>query len=808
MLLDRLRLVLRALRRAPGFALAAVACIALGVGANTAIFSAVSAVLLRPVATPAVERLVVARDDLRALDLLDSPVSPPEVLDLAARRDLFAAGGGVTDRSSVVTEGGASARYRGARTIGDFFGAFQVRPLLGRLYRPDDSEDGRHQQAVLAHAFWRERFGGDPGVVGREIRINDQPYTVVGVLPPEFRYPRAAQLYTPYRIDSTFAQARGTLAMTAVLRLRDGVTVEQARAALAGEARAWRARHPQASYGRWDHALRLVPFTTFDAGQLRPVLLVLLGAVALLLLVACANVASLQLVRATARARELTVRAALGASRAAVAGQLLLESAVLAALGGAAGLLLGWGATRLLVRAAPDAQLALTQLRLDAPVLAATLAVVAAVALLGGTLPALRASRVELSGGLREGARGGTAGRARHRALGGIVVGQMALSLVLLLGSGVMLRSLARLLDVDPGFRAERVAAGSVALPFARYGAPYAAVGFYDAVLERLRATPGIGAASLTTELPLALGEPGNSSPLTIVGRDTAGRGEPPHANMLAVGGDYFRTMGIALLRGRTFGPADEARPTRERPVPLSAIVDEELARRYFPGEDPIGRRISQGPDAVIVGVVRSVRQESLDRPLKATVYYHYRQWWDHRYTLVARGTLDDAAAARALRAAVRAVDPQAPLFDVTTLDAVRARSLGARRFGTTVLVAFAAVAGALALVGIYGVLSYAVAQRTREFGVRAALGAGRREMAALVLGRGARLAALGLALGAAAFLALGRVLAAQLHGVTPGDPLTLLVGSLLLGLAALVASWLPARRAGRVDPAVALRAE
>ena len=806
-MLAQLRILLRGLRRAPGFSAAAVLCIALGVGANTAIFSAVRAVLLRPVATPEIDRVVALRQDLIPIKLLDLELAPPEVLDLQEQRGVFETVAGYVNRPFVLERGGGSTRLEGVRTLGDYFGLFRVRPHLGRLYTADDSKDGRHLVAVLTYGLWREQFGGDSSIVGRTVRLNDVAHEVVGVLPPDFRYPRQARILLPVRVDSAYARTqRGRQYMTAVARLRPGVSLEQAQAGLDATMRGWRARDGEGSmYGvAGRHRMFAVPFVAFDAGQLRPILYVLLGAVAFVLLIACANVASLQLVRATARTRELAVHAALGAARGRLVRRLMGESALLAAGGGALGVALGWGVTRLLVALAPAEHTALRDLRLDGPVLAATAGATLLAALLSGTLPALRGARVDLRGALQDGARGGTAGRERHGALRTAVVAQVALSFVLLLASGVMLRSLARLLSVEPGFRAERVTAAAVTLPFDRYAKTEAALAFYEALRARLRATPGVESVGLTSWLPLR--DQSNSSPFRIVGRDTTGQGEPPHANIVAADGDYFRTMGIPLLRGRTFGAEDDYRPDEKRA--LTFVIDEALAKKWFPNEDPIGKTINQGPDGVIVGVVGSVRQDALGNPDKATVYYNVRQTWFTNLTVVVRGSLGPEAAARALRAAGAAVDPQVPLYDVAGMPEVVARSVGTRRFGVVVLAGFAGVAVLLALLGVYGVLSYAVAQRRRELGIRAALGADRRKVGALVLREGAGMAAAGLGLGALAFLALARGIDALVFGVGPRDPLTFAAGALLLGAAALAAAWLPARRAAAVDPAIALRSD
>ncbi len=612
------------------------------------------AVLLRPVATPRVDRLVAVREDLPGIKLRDIEVSPPELFDLAARRDVFASVAGYVTRGAVLPAAEGSTRYTIARTLGDYFGLFRVRPQLGRLYTADESRDGRHMVVVLTDAFWRERFGGDPSAVGRPLRLNTGAYTVVGVLPPEFRYPRDVQFFVPSRVDSSLAGMRGVEIVTALARLRDGITLDQANAALAAEARSWPERYPQAVYARYGVALVAKPFTTFDAGQLRPVVLVMLGAVALVLLVACANVACLQLVRVTGRSRELAVRVAIGAGRGRLAWELLTENLVLAAAGGALGLALGWALTRVFVWLAPADLLALKDLRLDGAVLAATSAAACGAALLAGVVPAVRASRANVRGVLAEGAHGSSAGRGRQRVLRGAVVAQLALSTLLLLGTGVIVRSLARMLDASPGFRAERVVAATVGLPFERYAKTTASNAFYAELLARLRAVPGVEAVGLTNGMLLRRDAVGASSPFRVVGRDTTNGGDVPHANIRFVNGEYFRAMAIPVLRGRTFGPQDEARPDGPG-ARMSFVVDETLARRYFPGEDPIGRVINQGPDGVIVGVVGAVRDTSLAAPTKATVYYNYPQAWASDYTIVVRSVLRRRGGARDPRRGARA---------------------------------------------------------------------------------------------------------------------------------------------------------
>lgn len=799
------RQAFRVLRQAPTVAAACALCIALGVGANTAIFSAVAGVLLRPLGPRDVSRVVVARNDYPAIDLLNADLSPPEVLDLAARRDLFAAAGGYVARGYTLQGGEEAVRLRGVATLGAFYDVFGVRPLLGRLYGADASSPGNGRVAVLSHALWRERFGGDPGVVGRPVRLGDASYEVVAVLPPDFRLPRTADVYTPYAIGPDFAAQRGSTAAVAVLRLRPGVTPDQARAAAAGEARAWRERYPENDYAKSGHALRLVPFAEFLAGQLRPVLGLLVGAVALVLFIACANVSNLQLVRAVARAREFATRAALGETRGRLARRLLAESLVLALVGGAAGLALGAAITWALAARAPESQPALRDIHLDGRVFLATAVVSLLAAVLSGALPALRGSRVDLRAILSDGGRGGSPGVGRQRLLGAAVVLQLAFAQVLLVGAGLMLRSLGRLLQTDPGFRPASVVTAALTLPASRYGETTKAIAFYDQVLERLRGERGVEAVAVTSWVPFTANA--NSGSFQIRGREAPPGAGSPHANIVWVSSDYFRAMGIPLRKGRTFGPEDDRRPASPD-EPMSAIIDERLARTYFPGEDPIGRRINQGPELVIVGVVGAVAQEALGVEPAPTVYYNYRQGWWSQYSTIVRSGLPADAAGRAVRRAARELDPTVPVYDVRPMDVLVRESVGARRFGAVVLAGFAALALVLALLGIYGVVSYVVAQRRKELGVRVALGASGGDLARLVLAGGARLALFGVAGGTLGVLALGRVLGAVLYGVGPRDPALLAAGGAVLGAAAVGACYLPARRAAAVDPSTALRGE
>ncbi|HEU4564418.1 MAG TPA: ABC transporter permease [Gemmatimonadaceae bacterium] len=800
-LLQDVRYAIRSLARQPAFAAIAILTLALGIGANTAIFSAVNAILLHPVEAPRLDRLVVIQDDMPGLQFRNAQLSPSESEDLFARTDLFSASGAYTGGTATLTGAGEPRRLRAAWTMGRFFDVFAVRPHLGRFYRAEESEEGQHQVVVLSYGLWQELSGGDPSFVGRTIEIDARPYQVIGVMPREFRFPRTAQLFMPKLMNAAWRSPdrRATLTMQFVGRMRDGLTMERLRAGLDDEARRW---HERWDYpAEYQHALVTLPFVQWLAGELRPILLVLLGAVGIVLLIACANVASLQLVRASRRAREIAVRAAIGAGRGRLVRQLLVESGVLALAGGLAGLWLGTMLVQGLAAWAPAGYPELQMLRLDGSVLAFTAGAAVLAGLLFGTLPAWRAGQVDAHEVLRESGRGLSGGLGKSRFLRGSVVAQVALALVLLLGSGVTVRSLARLMAVDPGFRPEHAVTMRIDLPKARYARLEQAQAFEDQLLERLRAIPGVEAVGATYGLPFS--DQGNSSPFDIIGEPPLASGQR-HANMWFVDGDYFRAMGIQLLRGRAFEPTDRDGS------PWVAVIDEQLAKQYFPGQDPIGRRISQGPEATIIGIVRSVKSSELGAPDKATIYYTYRQatWVLGNFAFVARGTIPADRLAAEMRGAATQIDPQLVAFDVQPMTERIAQSLGSRRLAMMVLTGFAALSLVLALLGIYGVISYGTAQRTREFGIRIALGARPGDVTGMVLRQGALLAAVGMTLGTLAYLATGRALSALLYGITPTDPLTLAAGILLVLPIALLACWLPARRASRVDPVEALTVE
>ncbi|MFN2564137.1 MAG: ADOP family duplicated permease [Gemmatimonadaceae bacterium] len=799
------RYALRGMAQRPGYTAIIVATLALGIGANTAIFSTINTVLLRPVSTPRLDRLVVVREDLIPLKLFDAPISAGEAEDLFKRRDLFQASTAFAGGSRNLTGLGEPQRVSATRTAGEFFTVFGVRPHAGRFYRPEDSEEGSAPVIVLSHALWQQLSGGDPSFVGRSIELDGQGYEVIGVTPPSFRYPFGSQAYTPFiytqRVRSP--EQRASLNMTFVGRLAPGMTREKLPAELRAELERWDARFGPGRYVAEGFRLLATPFVEYLAGELRAILLVLMGAVSFVLLIACANVASLQLVRAIGRSKELAVRVALGAGRGAIARQLLIESLVLSVAGGLLGILVARALLGLVARWGSVEYRVLENVRLDGRVLALTAVVAIVAGLVFGIAPALRAARVDVQDALKGVGRGSTGGADRHRFLRASVALQMALTVMLLMASTLTIRSLARLLATDPGFRPEQVMMSRVSLPGSRYQNAAARTAFFNTLLERLRAIPGVEAVGLAAYPPFSGG--GDSSPFEIIGVPKRPGEEERHANTQIVHGDYFRAMGIPLIRGRAFQPTDN---TPGAPV---AIIDEQLARQYFaPGDDPIGKVIRHGAGpATIVGVVGRVQHNELGEPPKALVYHYYPHYaWINFMAVLVRSSLPPGAVASHVRAVVRQLDSALAVYDMKPMDQRVSESVAARRLAITVLAGFAGLSLLLAVLGIYGVMSYTTSQRTKELGIRVALGADPSAVVRMVLRGGLVLASVGVVAGAVAFLGLGGALRALLYGVAPQDPATMLLCVGALTGAALVACYVPARRAARVDPVTALREE
>jgi putative ABC transport system permease protein len=810
-LLD-LRLALRALRRHPAFAAAAVLTIAIGIGANTAVFSVVNAALLRP--------LPYADQD-RVLDVANTwegtpraGLSPAEYFDYRrAVGEEFTAFGVVAFGAVNLVGAGEPVRLRAGFVSAELLPALGVVPVVGRPFTADE-ERAEASVALISHGLWSRQFGADPAVVGRHVTLGGTGTEIIGVLPPDFRLPDdyaagvTTDLVAPLSLDPATATARGSHFLRGIARLAPGVSRERAQGALGATASRFVSDFPDDYPRDMRFGVTVTPLADRVVGDARRPLLLLLGAAGFVLLVACANVANLMLVRLDARHSELAVRTAVGAGRGRLMRQLLAESVAIGILGGAGGVALAAWGTRLLLALRPPNLPRFTEVTLDHRVLGFAAATSIGTALLFGLVPALRASRVGIAAALHAGGRGAAGGGSRLRRA--LVVGQIGLALTLLTGAGLLGRSVAALRAVDSGFRRDHVLTGRLTLASADYAEEHQVIEAFEAIRTRVAALPGVQAAGAVTNLPLAssLGDLN----IRIEGRVRAEGEVSPRADWQAVTPGYFEAMGLAVLRGRMLDERDRAG------APGAVVINETLAERYWPGEDAIGARFVLGGNAgpglvTVVGIVGDVRHGSLADPRISQMYLPHAQFrfWNggsvvRSLTLVVRATGDPTALSAAVRSAVREVDPRLPFASVQTMDEVVTASLGRERFLFALTGAFAVVALVLGTIGIYGVLAYGVARRTREIGLRLALGARGRDIATLIVGEGGRLIVAGTVLGLAGAVLLGRLLRGLLFGVTPLDPATLVAAPLALAAAALVATWLPARRAAHLDPVEALR--
>ena len=793
-------LALRQLRRAPAFTAVALLTLVLAIAANTAIYSAVSAVLLRPLPYPDAGRLVVLWASVGDQDR--NLVSFPDLQEWRARNRTFA------DIGVVRTQ---SVNYTGAdrpdRMIGSFVTANTLRLLgahaaAGRLFSDDETAEGSAARvAVLSNAAWQSRFGGDPRAVGRTIVLNGRPHVVIGVTAADYTDPFGPEVWLPVTsAPNTNWLSRDNPAFWAVGLLKPGITAVQANGDLSAIAKALAAEFPATNAGV---GATVIPLRESLVGNTRPTLLILLGFVALILLIACANIANLQLARSTSRRRELSLRAALGAGRGRLVRQLLTENLVLAAIGGVCGVLLARWAIVALVAAAPGGLPALGPVELDAPVLLFSAAITIGAGLLFGALPARWAARAGLADALQtRTGDGAVPGRGDARTI--FVAVQLALCIVLLVGAGLLTRSVARIRQVPLGFEPDRLLTAEFRLPASKYDNDTVIAQFAEQALARIRAVPGIRSAALLGSVPLS-GNWGTTSYLPE-GQAPPADGVPPTTQVNFVTEGFFGTMGMPVLRGRDFTPADRAGST---PV---ALVGEELARKVWPGRSPVGERLRVlGPPELaltVIGVVGNVRQFTVTEPPTPQLYLAKAQNPGIFSSVVARTDRDPDALGDALLGAIWSVDPDQPVWKVRSMESLVARDLAPQRFTAVLSGSFAVLALLLAVVGVYGVMSYAVAQRTREIGIRMALGAGRSEVERMVLWRGLRIIAVATVLGLAAAYGAARLIASQLFGVPPTDLVTFLAVPFGLAAVAMVACWLPARRAARVDPVVALQAE
>jgi predicted permease len=795
----------RALRRAPGFTLVAVLTLALGIGANTAIFSVVRGILLRPLPFEDPERLVAVPAVYKGAH--QPSVSPANAYDWRDQNRSFTSLAVVDDRSAVLTGSGDPEQLRGADVSADFFGILGVRPLLGRsVFTPGEADWPGAKSVIVSETLWRTRFGSDSTFIGQSLTLDNERYQVVGVVPAASAYPSGAtMLWFPFTYDpAQLARSRGAWYLRVIARLKPGVTLEQANIDMAGIGRRLEQEYPNNNTGL---GAAVVPLREWITGSITRPLYVLLGGVGFVLLIACANVANLLLVRGTARGGELAVRAAMGAGRGRLVRQLVTESLVLSLAGAGAGLAFAALGTRLLVKAAPASIPRLDAVQVDGLVLGFTLLVAGLTGVLFGILPARLMVRPDLARTLREGGRSGMQRVGGHRARTALVVAEVALSVMLLAGAGLLIRSFTRLMDVDPGFRTEGSVSFAVSLPDAKYAEPERQAVFVSTLLERLGAIPGVQSAGAGLGMPLTSFSFNFS--FDVAGRPPAGPGEGASSEVRIATPDYFPAMGISIVKGRGFTADDRAGGQRV------LLLTETAAQRFFPNEDPLGKHVTFGWGrkgrrlaGEIVGVVGDVKQSSLANATLPQFWAVFDQWPVSWPTIVLHGTRDLDAIVADARLVVRDLDPDLALSQVKTLDTIVAESVAQPRFYMVLLVAFAAVALVLSGIGIYGVIAYLVGQRAREIGIRIALGASQGRVMRMIVREGTVMTAAGIGLGLLGALALTQLMGALLFGVAPTDPLTYTAVTLVLAAVALAACCLPALRAARVDPAQTMRAE
>jgi putative ABC transport system permease protein len=812
-----LRFALRGLARTPGFTAIAVLTLALGIGANTAIFSVVNAVLLRPLAYTRPDQLVSIRAAMSGRGRTDVPISQPEYHDIQrevpALRDIAA----IWPININLTEVEEPERIQAAVVSSNYFSLLGVAPALGRDFTKADDQGRIGYVALISYDLWRRRFHGDRAVLGKTFRLDDDPFTVIGIMPKGFRHPvesgaSPVELWAPIALDNpdtTFVNVRGQRVFDIIGRLQPGSTLEELHAQLGALTARLMTGYPQAYPLAVGWRVDATPLAERVVGNVRPGLLVLLGAVGLVLLIGCANVANLLLARATTRDREIAIRTALGGSRGRLVRQLLTESLVLALAGGLLGLLIAvWGTSLL----AGLARLYLPRSRdigIDQAVLGFTVFLVFLTGIAFGLIPALQASRPDLQGVLKDTGRGSSGGAPRTRIRGALVVTEVALALMLLAGAGLLLRSFQRLISVEPGFSPEQLLTLQVWLPVpndwehGRYFSPGQRRDFFDRTQAAVARVPGVRRVALTSLLPYR-GQA--DTRFEIEGRPTPPDRPSPVAQFRVVSPSYFETMEIPVLRGRGFAVLADTS------APGEALVNRTLAEKHWPGASPVGRRIQvfgpKGPWLTIVGVAGDVRQISPDQPAREELYVSSQFNPFQQMAFVVRTEGDPESYAAAVTRAIRTVDPQQPVFGVVPMERLIADASAERRFSLLLLTLFAGIALTLSAIGIYGVMAYTTTQRRHEIGIRLALGAASRDVLGLVVGQGMRLVVLGRGLGRRGAWLLSRVLASQLFGITRTDPVTYLSVALVLGGVALLASYVPALRATRVDPMVSLRTE
>ncbi|HEY8188959.1 MAG TPA: ABC transporter permease [Pyrinomonadaceae bacterium] len=814
-----LRYGIRMLLKSPGITLVVILALALGIGANTAIFSVVDAVLLRPLPYEDSERLVFLNETSKTMDEIS--VSYPNFTDWRNQNKVFEKIGVYNRGSYNLTGAGEAERIITAQMSADLFAALRVNPALGRLYTNDEDKPGAAPVVVLSYPLWQRRFGGQASILNQQLTLNGKSYTVVGIMPQGFQFPSRAEMWVPVGQlsgEASWQQRGNHPGLYGVARLKPGVSFAQAKAEMDMIGANLEKQYQNSNAG---NGVGVRPLLEIFVGDIRRALWVLFAAVAFVLLIACANIANLLLARAQSRQKEMAIRAAMGAGRWRIARQLLTESILLALIGGTLGMLIAQWGIKLILYISPDAIPRSREIGLDWRVLAFTIGLSVITGVLFGLVPALQAGIVDVHETLKETGRG-TSGK--HWLRSSLVVVEVATTLVLLIGAGLMIRSFYRLQKVDPGFSYDHLTSFTVALPQKKYSTNEQREEFYKRLLENLRSLPGVEATAAASGLPL--GNNGWQTSFVIDGQPPPPREQTPLMEACLVTPDYFRAMSIPLRRGRFFNDHDDRSAlvgkdlskldeNQRQIAALNAIViDDEFARRYWPNEDPVGKRIRLGPSAdaptlTVQGVVGRVKMEGLSQDSKRVQgYFPFAQIPSNGMTVILKAAGDPNQLIAAVRQQVKAIDPDQPIYSIRTMDQIRAESVAPERLNLTLLSIFAGIALVLAIVGIYGVMSYSVTQRTHEIGIRMAIGAQPRDVFRMVIGQGMMLAMIGVVLGLVGAFGLTRLMATMLFGVEPTDPATFAAIAVLLTVVALVACYVPGRRATRVDPVVSLRYE
>jgi putative ABC transport system permease protein len=814
-----LRYGARMLLKNPGITFVVILALALGIGANTAIFSVVDAVLLRPLPYEQSDRLVFLNETSKSMDEIS--VAYPNFTDWRNQNKVFEKIG-VYNRSSYNLTGvGEAERIITGQVSADLFAALRANPAMGRLFTNDEDKPGGSPVVVLSYALWQRRFGGQTSILNQPLTLNGKSYTVVGIMPEGFRFPSRVEMWVPVGQlsgEATWQERGNHPGLYGVARLKPGVSFAQAKAEMDAIGANLATQYQDSNAG---NGIGMRPLLEIFVGDIRRALWVLFAAVAFVLLIACANIANLLLARAQSRQKEMAIRAAMGAGRWRIARQLLTESVLLALIGGTLGMLIAQWGIKLILYISPDSIPRAKEISLDWRILTFTIGLSFVTGILFGLVPALQAGVVDVHETLKETGRG-TSGK--HWLRSSLVVVEVATTLVLLIGAGLMIRSFYRLQKVNPGFSYDRLTSFTVSLPEKKYKTADQRDQFYGRLLENLRALPGVEAAAAASGLPL--GNNGWQTGFVIDGRPRPPRDQTPLMEACLVTPDYFRAMNIPLKRGRYFDDHDDRSSLAGKDLSkleeiekemagLNAIViDEEFASRYWPNEDPIGKRVAMGSEKhpqllTVLGVVGRVKMEGLSQDSnRVQGYFPFLQISNNDMTIVMKAAGDPNQLIAAVRQQVKAIDPDQPIYSIRTMDEIRAESVAPERLNLTLLSIFAGIALVLAVVGIYGVMSYSVTQRTHEIGIRMAIGAQPRDVFRMVIGQGMMLALIGVVIGLVGAFALTRLMTTMLFGVAPTDPATFAAIAVLLTAVALVACYIPGRRATRVDPVVSLRYE